>query len=147
VLSDLRCALAARNDRSKRARWRQRHPWAGARQKLGPLALLEAAAGGFYLGLGGGAVGPGGAFDALARLQLLVDQEEVLDLQPVEPRQVVQVLQVLLARVAGRVLGRGEQGAVQADQAGFVVDLVLVPAAARDLDPDVESMVIRKAAC
>src|SRR5580700_8856504 len=40
--------------------------------------------------------------------------------------------------VVGRVLGRGEQRAVQADQAAVVVDLVLVPAAPRDLDQDVE---------
>jgi hypothetical protein len=40
--------------------------------------------------------------------------------------------------VVGRVLGRGEQGAVQADEAALVVDLVLVPAAPRDLDPDFE---------
>jgi hypothetical protein len=40
--------------------------------------------------------------------------------------------------VVGRVLGRGEQRPVQADQAAVVVDLVLVPAAARDLDQDVE---------
>ncbi len=40
--------------------------------------------------------------------------------------------------VVGRVLGRGEQRPVQPDQAAFVVDLVLVPAAPRDLDHDVE---------
>ncbi len=40
--------------------------------------------------------------------------------------------------VVGRVLGRGEQPAVQPDPAGFVVDLILVPAAPRDLDQDVE---------
>jgi hypothetical protein len=40
--------------------------------------------------------------------------------------------------VVGRVLGRGEQRSVEADQAAGVVDLVLVPAAPRDLDPDIE---------
>jgi hypothetical protein len=40
--------------------------------------------------------------------------------------------------VVGRVLRGGEQRPVQADQAAVVVDLVLVPAAARDLDQDVE---------
>jgi hypothetical protein len=40
--------------------------------------------------------------------------------------------------VVGRVLRRGEQRPVQADQAAFVVDLVLVPAAPRDLDHYVE---------
>ena len=38
---------------------------------------------------------PGGSFDALARLELLVDLEEMLDLEPVELGQVVQVAQVL----------------------------------------------------
>jgi hypothetical protein len=42
------------------------------------------------------------ALDALARLQLLVDREEVLDLQPVELREMSDVLQVLLPRVVRR---------------------------------------------
>src|SRR5216683_4514034 len=41
---------------------------------------LQAAPGRLHLGLGGGAVGPGRALDALARLQLLVAHEEVPDL-------------------------------------------------------------------
>ena len=43
------------------------------------------------LGLGGGAVGPARASHALARFQFLVDQEEVLDFEPVELGQVVDV--------------------------------------------------------
>src|SRR5580693_4574972 len=162
---------------------------------LRPLAFLETAPGFFHLGLGGGAVGPGRVPDALARLQLLVDGEEVMDLQPVELGHVLELARVVLPRVAGRdtddlvvtallvghpehpdraaadqaagegglldqdhrvervavlaqgvrdeavvgrVLSRGEQRPVQADQAAFVVDLVLVPAAPRDLDQDVE---------
>jgi hypothetical protein len=49
----------------------------------------------FDLGLGGGPVGPGRAFDALARFQFLVDQEEVLDLQPFEVGQVVEVVHLM----------------------------------------------------
>src|SRR5580693_9121187 len=157
--------------------------------------LGQAAPGCLHLGLGVGAVGPGRAPDALARLERLVHGEEVVDLQPVELGYVLELAQVLLPRVAGghaddlvvaallvghpehpdrtaadqaagerrlqhqdhrvervavlaqgagheavvgRVLGRGEQRAVQADQAAVVVDLVLVPAAPRDLDQDVE---------
>jgi len=48
------------------------------------LGLPQSAPGRFHLGFGSGAVGPGRALDALARFQFLVDQEEVLDLQPVE---------------------------------------------------------------
>src|SRR5580700_8131191 len=46
--------------------------------------VAQAAAGRLHLGLGGLAAGPGLPLDALVRLQLLVDQEEVLDLKPVE---------------------------------------------------------------
>src|SRR6266699_3489008 len=66
------------------------------------LGLPQAAPGRLHLGFGGGAVGPGRALDALARFQFLVDQEEVLDLQPVEFGQIVEVAQVFLAWVAGR---------------------------------------------
>ena len=59
----------------------------------------QAAPGRFHLVFGGGAAGPGRALDALARFQFLVDQEEVLDLQPVEFGQVVEFAQVFLARV------------------------------------------------
>src|SRR5580693_1972249 len=65
-----------------------------------PLAVDQPAPGRLDLGLGVPAVGPGPSFDALARFQLLVDQEEVLDLQPVEVGQVVEVAQVFLAWVA-----------------------------------------------
>ena len=45
---------------------------------------------------------------------------------------------VLDEAVVGRVLRRGEQGAVEPDATGVVVDLVLVPLPLRDLDGDVE---------
>src|SRR3954449_3676275 len=54
-----------------------------------------------HLVLGLGAADPVGALDGLARLELLVDGEEVLDLQPVELRQVVDVAHVLEPRVGG----------------------------------------------
>ena len=56
----------------------------------------------FDLELGLGAADPVGALDRLPGLELLVDGEEVLDLQPVELRQVVDVAHVLEPRV-----GRG----------------------------------------
>jgi len=52
----------------------------------------------FHLGFGVGAAGPGRVADALARLEFLVDKKEVLDLEPVELGQVMQVAQVLLSR-------------------------------------------------
>ena len=54
------------------------------------------------LGLGLGPADPGRALDRLAGLEVLVDLEEVLDLQPVVLRHVVDVAQVLPPRV-----GRG----------------------------------------
>src|SRR3984957_2263900 len=54
------------------------------------------------LGLGGDAVGPRRVPHALPRLEFLVDGEEVVDLQPVELRNVLELAQVLLPRVAGR---------------------------------------------
>src|SRR6202007_2780818 len=67
--------------------------------RLCPVALLEAAPGFFHLGLGGGAVGPGRVPDALARLQLLVHGEEVMDLQPVKLGVVLGSPHVLSPRV------------------------------------------------
>ena len=73
-------------------------PW--YRIRVGWLPVLpEAAPGGCHRGFGGGAVGPGRALDALARLELLIDEKEVLDLEPVEFGQVMQVAQVFLTRV------------------------------------------------
>jgi hypothetical protein len=54
------------------------------------------------LGLRLGAAHPLGTLDGLARLQVLVDLEEVLDLQPVELRHVAHVAQVLQPRVGRR---------------------------------------------
>jgi hypothetical protein len=65
-----------------------------------PRRVLQAAQGGLDLGFGCGAVGPGRVPDALARLQRLVHGEEVVDLQPVELGYVLELAQVLLARVA-----------------------------------------------
>jgi hypothetical protein len=53
------------------------------------------------LRLGAGPALPGGALDRLARLEVLVDLEEVLDLQAVELRHVVDVADVVHAGVAG----------------------------------------------
>src|SRR5580692_8016208 len=64
--------------------------------------LPQAAPGCFDLILGGGAVGPGRVPDALARLERLVHGEEVVDLQPVELRYVLELAHLLLPRVAGR---------------------------------------------
>src|SRR5690606_26883595 len=64
--------------------------------------LLEALVGPLDLGLGVRAAHPVGPLDRLARLQVLVDLEEVLDLQAVELRHVVDVAQVLHARVRRR---------------------------------------------
>ena len=52
-----------------------------------------------HLELGLGAPDPVGAFDGLAGLEVLVDLEEVLDLEPVVLGDVVDVAQVLQARV------------------------------------------------
>src|SRR5262249_30340007 len=67
----------------------------GARLDSLPVSLARL----LDLGLRLGAPGPGRALDALSRLQILVDLEEVLDLQPVELRQMVDVTQVFLARI------------------------------------------------
>src|SRR6266498_2889274 len=107
-------------------------------------SIAQPAPGRLDFGLGGGAADPGRALDAFARLKGLVDLEKVLDLEPVELRQVVDIAQVLLARVVRRdaqdlvvaalLIGHPEH----ADPATAVIDLVLVAAAARDLDQDVE---------
>src|SRR5665648_417355 len=61
----------------------------------------RALAGRLDLRLRGGLVDPVGALDGLAGLQILVDLEEVLDLEPVELRHVVDVLAPGRALVAG----------------------------------------------
>src|SRR5689334_19218701 len=61
--------------------------------------VLEALVGPLDLGLGVDTADPVGALDGLAGLQVLVDLEEVLDLQAVELRDVVDVTQVLHTRV------------------------------------------------
>src|SRR5690349_3894244 len=63
------------------------------------LLVLRTLVRGSDLALGVRAADPQGALDALAGLEVLVDLEEVLDLHPVELGQVVDVTQVLLARV------------------------------------------------
>src|SRR5690606_27173588 len=73
--------------------------WGCFRSVQSVALLLVALVGALDLLLRVDAAGPGGALHALARLQVLVDLEEVLDLQPVELGQVVDVPQVLLARV------------------------------------------------
>jgi hypothetical protein len=75
------------------------------------------------LGLGRGPVRPRGALDRLAWLEFLVHLEEVLDLQPVELRHVMDVAQVLLPRVGGR---HGQD---------LVVQALLVPHAEHPDDP------------
>src|SRR5204862_6080444 len=67
-----------------------------------PGLFLQAAPGRLHLGLGGGAGGPGRVPDSLARLQLLVHGEEVVDLQPVVLGYVLELAQVLLQRISGR---------------------------------------------
>jgi hypothetical protein len=62
----------------------------------------RALAGALDLGLRLGAAGPVRALDGLAGLQVLVDLEEVLDLQAVEVRHVVDVLAPGGALVTGR---------------------------------------------
>jgi tetratricopeptide (TPR) repeat protein len=90
ALRDAHAAITARSDQIiERA----------ALPFLQALVLDEALAGALHLRLGAGAVRPVRALDGLARLQVLVDLEEVLDLQPVEFGDVVDVLQVLLPRV------------------------------------------------
>src|SRR2546421_7349411 len=64
--------------------------------------LLEPLVGALDLDLGVRAADPVGALDGLAGLQVLVDLEEVLDLQAVELGDVVDVAQVLDARVRRR---------------------------------------------
>ena len=54
------------------------------------------------LGLCGFPPCPGRALDGLAWLEVLVDLEEVLDLEPVELRKVAEILQVLEAGIVGR---------------------------------------------
>src|SRR5579863_7251588 len=66
-----------------------RQPGASARLRALPQALPRR----LHLGLGGDAVGPRRIPHALARLELLVDGEEVVDLQPVELRDVLQLAQ------------------------------------------------------
>src|SRR6185312_11147686 len=147
------------------------------------------------LGLRVAAADPVRALYALARLQILVDLEEMLDLQLLEDRQITDVLQVRTPRilrrhaqhlvvgtllvghpehaycsgghqatgerglgqqhegvqriavlpegvldvpVVGRVLGGGEQRAVQPDPTAVMIHLVLVATALRNLDQDVE---------
>jgi hypothetical protein len=64
--------------------------------------VLEPLVGAHDLGLGLGAADPGGALHGLAGLELLVDLEEMLDLQAVVLGEVMDVAQVLGARVHGR---------------------------------------------
>src|SRR5579859_2530291 len=75
---------------------------------LGPSRLAvvagfgEPLAAGLDLGFGGTAVRPRLGLHRLARLDRLVDLEEVLDLQPLELRHVVDVPQVLRPGIPGR---------------------------------------------
>src|SRR6185369_4444470 len=55
-----------------------------------------------HLGLGGVAAGPVGGLDVLARLQVLVVHEEVLDGVQLERRDVGDLGDVIPARVTGR---------------------------------------------
>ena len=64
--------------------------------------LLGACPGPLDLQFGRLASGPGGSFDRLAGLEVLVDLEEVLDLEPVEFREMAQILEVLEAGIVCR---------------------------------------------
>src|SRR5215472_5107549 len=72
----------------------------GAPPPLPVPGLLKTLSGLLDLGLGGRAAGPVGALNRLAGLKILVNLEEVLDLQPVKLRQVINLTQVLGAGVA-----------------------------------------------
>ncbi|SIN25220.1 type VII secretion integral membrane protein EccD [Micromonospora cremea] len=87
---------------------RQRSSVGGFAARLGVARPLV---GGVDLGLGLGTADPGRALHRLAGLQVLVHLEEVLDLQPVELAQVVDVAQVLLA---GVLVGHAEDLVVAA---------------------------------
>ena len=80
-------------------RFRRRH-------RLGflslPLVVLEALVGLLDLRLGGRAADPGRALDRLPGFEVFVDLEEVLDFQPVELGDVMDVAQVLVPRVLRR---------------------------------------------
>lgn len=98
-------AIRARADAIwSRARQEQflRAPAGAPEGALRLLGLDEPLARGLHLGLGRRPVGPLDAFHRLAGLQVLVDLEEVLDLQALEFGDVVDVFEVLHARIARR---------------------------------------------